>query len=308
MTARSGLPPRRKAGKPPVHHPRVLIAGGGVASLEALLALRALLEGRLSIEIVAPSAEFVFRPLAVGEPFWLSEARRLDLQAIAGEHAAHVRLGAVDIVAPEEGTVVLQDGTELPYDALLLATGARSMTWLGGAVSFAGPRDTHALADVLNDLEEGQVERIAFAVPPAAAWSLPAYELALLTGAHAARHGVDVEITIVTPEHEPLEAFGPAGVSLLRELLAERGIALRAGATAERLQGGRLTLVGGDSIAADRVVALARIEGRPIPGVPADPTGFIPVDAHCRVVGLERVWAAGDNVAFPIKQGGLATQ
>jgi len=299
---------RRSQGKPPIHHPRVLIAGGGVAALEALLALRALLEGRLSIEIVAPSAEFVFRPLAVGEPFWLSEARRLDLQAIVAEHAAHLHLGAVDIVGPEERTVVLQDGIELPYDALLLATGARSVTWLGGAVSFAGPRDTHALADVVSELEEGRIARIAFAVPPAVGWSLPAYELALLTDAHAARRGLDVEITIVTPEHEPLEAFGPAGVSLFRDLLAERGIALRADATAERLQGGRLTLVGGESIAADRVVALARIEGRPIPGVPADPAGFIPIDDHCRVVGLERVWAAGDNVAFPIKQGGLATQ
>ena len=153
---------RRSKGKPPIHHPRVLIAGGGVAALEALLALRALLEGRLSIEIVAPSAEFVFRPLAVGEPFWLSEARGLDLQAIVAEHAAHLHLGAVDIVQPDERTVVLQDGTELPYDALLLATGARSVTWLGGAVSFAGPRDTHALADVLSELEEGRIARIVF--------------------------------------------------------------------------------------------------------------------------------------------------
>ncbi len=308
MTARSGLPPRRKAGKPPVHHPRVLIAGGGVASLEALLALRALLEGRPAIEIVAPSREFVFRPLAVGEPFWLGEARRLDLEAIAREHAAHVRLGAVDIVQPDRATVVLQDGTELPYDALVIAIGARSVTWLGGAVSFAGSRDSRAIANILSELEEGRIERIAFAAPPAMGWPLPLYELALLTEAHAARNGVDVELTIVTPEHEPLEAFGPAGVRLLRELLAERGIALRPGATAERLQGGRLLLVGGDSVAADRVIALAGIEGRPLPGIPSDPAGFIPVDEHCRVAGLEGVWAAGDNISFPVKQGGLATQ
>ncbi len=299
---------RRSKGKPPIHHPRVLIAGGGVAGLESLLALRALLEGRLAIEIVAPSAEFLFRPLAVGEPFWLSEARRLDLRAIAAEHAAHLHIGGVDIVQPESRTVVLQDGSELPYDALLLATGARSVTWLDGAVSFAGPRDTRALADVVSELEEGRIERIVFAIPSAVGWSLPAYELALLTAAHAVRRGLDVEIAIVTPEHEPLEAFGPASVSLVRELLAERGIALLAGVSAECLQGGRLTLVGGESIAADRVVALGRIEGRPMPGVPADPAGFIPIDEHCRVVGLEQVWAAGDSVAFPIKQGGLATQ
>ena len=38
------------------------------------------------------------------------------------------------------------------------------------------------------------------------------------------------------------------------------------------------------------------------------PTGFVPVDPHGRVAGLERVYAAGDGTAFPIKQGGLATQ
>ena len=307
MTARSDHA-RRKAKKPVVHHPRVLIAGGGVASLEALLALRALLEGRPAIQIVAPSREFVFRPLAVGEPFWFSEARRLDLEAIAREHAAHLRLGVVDVVQPERSMVVLQDATELPYDALLIAIGARGVTWLGGAVSFAGPSDSPAVKHVLDELEEGRIGRIAFAAPPAVGWPLPLYELALLTEAHAARHGMDVELTIVTPEHEALEAFGPAGVRLLRELLTERGIALRPGATAERLQGGRLLLVGGDSVAADRVIALAQIEGRPLPGLPSDPAGFIPVDEHCRVAGLDGVWAAGDNVSFPIKQGGLATQ
>jgi sulfide:quinone oxidoreductase len=48
--------------------------------------------------------------------------------------------------------------------------------------------------------------------------------------------------------------------------------------------------------------------GPNIPGVPADANGFIRVDRHCHVDGTERVWAAGDATAFPIKQGGLAAQ
>ena len=58
----------------------------------------------------------------------------------------------------------------------------------------------------------------------------------------------------------------------------------------------------------DRVVALPCSTGAGIPGVPADGTGFIPVDAHGRVPHLDRVYAAGDGTNFPIKQGGLATQ
>jgi sulfide:quinone oxidoreductase len=37
-------------------------------------------------------------------------------------------------------------------------------------------------------------------------------------------------------------------------------------------------------------------------------TGFIPTDAHGRVLGVENVYAAGDGTAFPVKQGGLAAQ
>ncbi len=38
---------------------RVLIAGGGVAALEATLALRTLAEERVAITLVAPESDFV---------------------------------------------------------------------------------------------------------------------------------------------------------------------------------------------------------------------------------------------------------
>jgi sulfide:quinone oxidoreductase len=56
-------------------------------------------------------------------------------------------------------------------------------------------------------------------------------------------------------------------------------------------------------------VALPRIEGRAIRGVPGAHGGFIPIDAQCRVVGMgEHVFAAGDATDFPVKQGGLGAQ
>jgi sulfide:quinone oxidoreductase len=56
------------------------------------------------------------------------------------------------------------------------------------------------------------------------------------------------------------------------------------------------------------VVALPRIEGPRLPGVPHDSNGFVPTDAHARVRGLDGVYAAGDLTDFPVKQGGIATQ
>ena len=55
-------------------------------------------------------------------------------------------------------------------------------------------------------------------------------------------------------------------------------------------------------------VALPLIEGPVLKGLPADDRGFIPIDEHARVPGVEDVYAAGDGTTFPIKQGGLATQ
>ena len=48
--------------------------------------------------------------------------------------------------------------------------------------------------------------------------------------------------------------------------------------------------------------------GRALPGVAHDTRGFIRCDAHGKVYGASTVWAAGDAIAFPVKQGGLAAQ
>src|SRR2546425_699915 len=67
---------------------------------------------------------------------------------------------------------------------------------------------------------------------------------------------------------------------------------------------GALAVAPSGSIPADRVVALPRLRGRPIEGIPRDGNGFVPTDPHGRVAGLADVFAAGDVTAFPVKQGG----
>ncbi|HYM55002.1 MAG TPA: FAD-dependent oxidoreductase, partial [Solirubrobacteraceae bacterium] len=116
------------------------------------------------------------------------------------------------------------------------------------------------------------------------------------------------ELTIVTPEAEPLAVFGPAASRMLRSQLSDRGIRLRAGATVEELLPGRLELSTGEAMDVEEVVALPQLEGPRIHGLPADADGFILIDDHCQVAGLQDVYAAGDGTAFPIKQGGIATQ
>ena len=64
---------------------RVVIAGGGVAGLEALLALSALAHDLVDVELLCPDDEFVFRPMLVAEPFGDAEVLRLSLPEVVTE-------------------------------------------------------------------------------------------------------------------------------------------------------------------------------------------------------------------------------
>ena len=91
-------------------------------------------------------------------------------------------------------------------------------------------------------------------------------------------------------------------------MLDARGIILRTWSHPAPCAGRALVLPGGAEIFVDRVITLPVLEGPRLHGLPHDPHGFIPVDAHGRVAGVADIYAAGDITAFPLKQGGLAAQ
>ena len=288
---------------------RVVIAGGGIAGLEALIALREHLGPEHRIDLLEPGLELVERQRSVGEPFGAAPPRHFDLGRIAADHGAHLapdQLKDVDAAARVVHTV---RGDAIEYDALLVAVGARPDVAIPGALTFTGPRDVGAYRKFLGALATGRVRTVAFAVPSGVCWSLPLYELALLTADRLrASHRDGVSLVVVTPERAPLDVFGAAIAARIRALLSQRGIAVRTQTTPVRVGAGGLTVDGGELVRADWIVALPRLNGPWIAGLPHDGDGFIETDEHCAVVGVERVWAAGDGTAFPIKQGGLAAQ
>ena len=288
---------------------QVLIAGAGVAALEAALALQALTEDEVSVELVAPEAEFTYRPLAVTEPFRVGEVKRFPLRRLAESAGARLRAGSVAAVDPERKVVTLENGEELSYDILLLALGARPLEAVTGALTFRGPQDGPALSALLDKTTAGEIHRIAFAVPTGAGWPLPLYELAVLTAEYATAHATrGVETFLVTPEDHPLGLFGPTASDAVSELLASREIQVKTSATPIRFEAGALSIVAERPIAVDAVVALPQLEGPRLPGVPSDEHGFVPTDEYGWVLGLTDVYAAGDLTQFPLKQGGIATQ
>jgi sulfide:quinone oxidoreductase len=280
-----------------------------VAAIEALLGLRALLGVPPHVDLVAPNRRFVYQPLAVAEPFGLAQTRLFDLAAVAAEHGAQLHVASLEAVEPDKGRIALSGGATLLYDSLILAVGARRCVWLPGALPFTGAADVSSFRELLAQLQRGDLSRVAFAAPAGISWTLPAYELALLTASWIAdRHLTGIELAIVTPEEQPLAIFGPTASRALRDLLGDRGVRLRVNATAEEVVGGALRLASGKTLEVDSVVALPKLEGPHLSGLPADDSGFIEIDDYAQVVGLDNVYAAGDGTAFPIKQGGIATQ
>lgn len=287
----------------------VLIAGAGVAGLEAALALRALTEDEVSVELVAPETEFTYRPLAVTEPFRVGEVKRFPLRTLAEAAGARLRTESLAAVDPERKAVTLDDGEELTYDILLLALGARPREAVVGALTFRGPQDGPALSTLLDQTTAGKIHRIAFALPAGASWPLPLYELALLTAEYLSAHGTrGVEILFVTPEDHPLSLFGPAASEAVSELLASREIRVETAVAPARFEEGVLRIVAERPIEVDAVVALPQLEGPRLSGVPHDERGFVPTDEYGWVLGLTDVYAAGDLTQFPLKQGGTAAQ
>ena len=288
----------------------VVIAGGGVAALEAVIALRDLAGERIDITMLAPEEDFVFKPLSVGEPFALGDAQRLPLKQFAHDLRVELVRDGLASVSPGSRVVCTIAGDELKYDKLVVATGAQREEPFDHATTFRGQEDSEKLHGLVQDLEGEYARRIAFVVPSGVTWTLPLYELALLTARRAHEMSLDgVELTFVTPEERPLAVFGPGPSEEVRELLEQAGIKVHSSVHAEVPRKGTVVLhPSGEELACDRVVTLARMRGNAIRSLPHDDDGFLPIDAHGRVAGVEHVFAAGDGTNFPVKQGGIACQ
>jgi len=291
----------------PLH---VVVAGGGIAGVEALLALRTLTGDALTLTLVGPSEQLHYRPFTVLEPFSTRATRHYDLGQICADFDVTHRRDAVAAVDGEARELVTEGGERIAYDALVLAPGAHAGVGLEHAHTFFADADPESLHWVVQELEQGAVRHVAFVVPGGRTWPLPLYELALMTAARVRAAGVDdAELTLVTPEDAPLGLFHGAGSAAVGERLRNAGIRFVGDAYAHDYDGRTLALTPGErTLEAQRVVALPIMTGPSLGGVPCDPDGFIHVDERGRVPGLPDVYAIGDATTFSIKQGGIAAQ
>jgi sulfide:quinone oxidoreductase len=287
---------------------KVLIAGAGLGGIEAALALDDLAGDLVDVELCDTRREFVFRPFVVAEPYGAVRSFRYELESLARRCGATFRRGTVGTVDAERRRLVLEDGERIAYDHLIVATGSRMRWAVPGAVTFWGSNEGQ-VSEVIAALRAGRLRRLVLTMPAGFSWALPLYEMALfaVTELEKAGNG-QTRVTVVTPEDMPLEVFGQRAARQVDALLRERGVEVLTAAHPMKFDQGRLRVAPAREVDADAVISMPRFEGRPPDGVPHDGEGFVGVDEHGGVVGLERVYAIGDVTTFPVKQGALATQ
>ncbi len=266
---------------------RVLVVGGGTAGRAALAGLRDLGGDSLVLELLSPPRSSPRRPdpiLGAAD----ANTGEVDLQALCDDLGIALHRGAQSAVDQLTHRAHLSDGDTIAYDELLVASGAAPIA------PYAGIRTLGigALAGHFAALRPGKLSVI---VPPGVAWTLPAYELALL-----AAHQLAIGVEILTAERQPLALFGERASAMVADLLARAGVDVLPRAVIP-LGSDLPTLL-------DNAIALPLARGPAVGGLPAEGDGFLPVDAHGRVVGATAVHAAGDVTSRDVRGGGLAAQ
>jgi sulfide:quinone oxidoreductase len=300
------------------HSIRVLIAGGGIAALEALAGLRALAGDRIEATLLAPDPVFSYRPLSGAVPFSFLEERSRSLADLAEGLGGRLVRDGLALVDEDRSRVLTHDGDFLRYDALLVAVGATVADGRPGRTVWTRGSERSVLAPLLRALEGGAVRSVAFVIPRDASWPVDAYELALV----ARRVDAGSKVFLVTAEEYPLEMLGSVASEAVREELVRAGVELLTGVevrdpeAASDERGGdafssmvarisqrkrrprgeqvTLQLEPVSALSVDRAVFLPAVHGPRIRGLEHDDAGFLEIDGNARVAGSASVYAAGD--------------
>jgi len=298
---RQKLDQPQPAKKAPADAPRrIVIVGGGAAGFAAAEMLRR--EGyggeitmlsddqappvdrpNLSKDYLAGSAPEEWVPL---RPDSYYPETRIDLRLSTG----------VASIDGKAGHVVLGDGKTLPYDRLLLATGAEPVKL---PIPGAGQPHVHtlrSLADCRAIIENAKNAKRAIVIGA----SFIGLEAA------AALRARDIEVHVVAPEARPMERIlGPDMGDFVRALHEEHGVIFHLGDTVAAIDGRKATLKSGGTLEADLVVVGVGVRPRL---TLAEQAGLktdrgVSVNSHLET-SAPGIYAAGDIARWPDPHSG----
>jgi NADPH-dependent 2,4-dienoyl-CoA reductase/sulfur reductase-like enzyme/nitrite reductase/ring-hydroxylating ferredoxin subunit len=288
-------------GKGAVEAPgRIVIIGGGAAGFAAAEMLRRQEFGGSIVMLSSDTAPPVDRPnlskdyLAGSAPEdWLP----LRPDSYYAEAGIDLRLKAeVTSIDTAARNVLVTGGGNIPYDRLLLATGAEPVRL---PIPGAGQPHVHSLrtlADCRAIIDSASGARRAIVIGA----SFIGLEAA------AALRARDIEVHVVAPEQRPMERIlGPEMGDFVRALHEEHGVIFHLGDTVVAIDGQRATLKSGGVLEADLVVVGVGVRPRL---ALAERAGLV-IDRGVVVnafleTSVPGIYAAGDIARWPDPHSG----
>lgn len=298
----------------------VVILGGGFAGLETAFLLKHRLHDRVDLTLISDRPNFLFRPNTIYIPFGADPERlKIPLSEPTRRQGITFIEAPVREVDTTNGRVELEGHAPVPYDRLVVATGASMRPEeVPGLEEHANtiwtPEQMQALGLELERIiaraEEGKTIQLLFLIPPNNKCSGPLYEMVFMVDTHFRRKGVrdSVEMTWASSEHSYIQAFGPRLHEVVTEEFAERGIHGYLDHVVEEVTDTEVRFGNGAAFDYDSLVAfppyIAKLNYE---ALPSDDRGFLRTDLETRRVdGFQNIYAPGDAGDFPVKQAFLA--
>jgi sulfide:quinone oxidoreductase len=273
----------------------------------------------LQIDVVDRDGEHVYQPGLLFVPFGLAKpgslvrSRAAQLRRGIGYHQSEI-----DRVVLDGNRVELSDGTVLPYDALVVATGVRLLpeetegmlggTWQKSVFTFYDLPGATALRGALDRFEGGRL--VVDIVDMPIKCPVAPIEFTFLADWYLRQRGIREKTTLTLAT--PLDGCftKPVASKHLTHLLAEKGIELEVEFAAGEVDGagGRLVSYDGREIPFDLLVTIPLHGGQEYiersEGL-GDALGFIPTDpATLQAKAAENVFAIGDATDLRASKAG----
>lgn len=304
--------------------PKIVVLGAGLGGTIAAYELRGRFRNRASIMVVGNSEDYWFVPsnpwVAVGwrEP----DAIRVHLPPVMKRHGIGFTAVGAARVLPDQSALELGDGSTLPYDYLVIATGPDlafdEIPGFGPEGHTLSVCQTHHAADARQRFEElcANPRPIVVGAAQGASCYGPAYEFAMILDTELKRRGVRdrVPMTFVTPEpyigHLGLDGVGDTK-SLLESEMRDRHIKWITNAKVTGVEAGLMHVEEVDDDGKPKrahdlpfgfSMLLPAFRGVPavrgIAGL-SNPRGFIITDKHQRNPTFPNIFGIGVCIAIP---------
>ena len=300
----------------------VILGAGTGGTLTANRLRRMFAEEEMAITVVDQDDRHVYQPGLLFVPFGLTHpediVRPRRRQLHRGIEFREVGVDRVDI---EANVVYLADDTELPYDVLVVATGAvlvpedtEGLTgpgWMEKVFTFYTPEGAAALEAAFATIDRGRV--VVNVVDLPIKCPVAPLEFCFLADWYFQERGIrdQIELTYVTPLDGAFTK--PIASAQLKGMLAEKGVGLVTEFNTGEVDGaaGRLIGYDGRGVEFDLAVVVPLHGGAPYvgrsPGL-GDELDFVPTDEHTlQAKAAPNIFVIGDAANVPASKAGSVT-